>query len=1779
MAHPAEGASTATFHHDAPSGEPSANGAQDQGASDWSWGTSGWGWGDSWARQGWYRPYGYRNHWSWGSQAEWNRNSFESFRDLHGDGDDDQGQGSRSDDQLSHGSAGNEGEAWTGNRRASWTSSGAWTGEAATRASTTPSDGGTGQETSAFKGSFSEKMAVPSFDASSAGENLGVSARSYLRQVEAWTKVTRTPKNQQALLLYQHLAGRAWVESEELNVEELAGEGGLKVFKAWIAERYQEVEVSKIAESLTAFFRRLKRQPGQTIREFNSAFDRSHSRLLEIDCRLPEVARAWAYLSALGLNSSEELALLASVGNDYNTVKLQRAAVLHEKSLRPPWQPRKNFSVEGKGLGKGVKATYLTGIDEVDEGIDGNQDEDDDPIPEHEAILLHEAYVAQETAKSKYREVAKARGIDPRIMKDHRRAPEDEKGSVEDRLASAKARSYCAGCGRKGHWHKDASCPLNAHKQTGDQQAHVTSAVCEASVGSVVQVAYEVGDLGGAKLLAITDTACSKSVMGQRWLEDYTRLARASGIEVQFINAQDDFRFGASRLFRASYTASIAMEISGRCFVIRASVVDGEVPLLLSRKALSKLGMIYDIENHTATFKHLGVDHFKLLTTDNGHPAIQVSPKAFGNRKLPSPQEWADDEVRLFLSQSQYMAHTIHMTSDGASVESNSGVDDRGDSFPAGGPLGRMMRKLFYPKKINAVLNDMLCATPLNTDLFATWWGRTPISKDFWIETASAFIRVHVVPRKGFFDPSQWNTTQTTVKQDLLRSIGEIRSTSAVSCSSHHALQQVHDTWKDNLHAQHPVLWVGRTIFSRASDSGPCDPSPPSTWSDSSKHGIVVQPRGERVAHEQNPTPLEGHVHGNHGTPLVERRRDQAACPGEEEGYGGDIGHPQGFGVNEQIPAPGAVQEPRHRAPGEGNQWQLDLAHQGQLYPEQRGCRGDVRPSQRETLQGGPGELPPVGDSGSEGARTRRSESGLGELECVRSSLSPADGRVGLQSRGIGSGPTSTGHGVVDELGRGLLERADTHDEGDEREGRAVERSQGTDADHAEERSQGVSDKALLGSPQHRNSSDATGRAARSEIGSGGAHGETGSSQGQVRLVSSGDGHNEYESEAESLEGMQVSPGDIVLNAGPHRTSQDDHFFDCQENAVAEGQSSDEWSVECRARELLTKRDFSFGACERIVECVCKSAQATRKRKINEGTCSVALGAYSHGNHYGVISRTYQYWNVAKYLNAFMRFHGAKGQWSSLQLGYNCHVGPHIDAHNLSESVNWAISFGDFSKGRLWLECDPATKANDTVEIHEATLSDGTRAQGRLCDTRHCMTSFSPKTRHAVEDWSGIRCSIVAYTTRGIGVISRPERDVLRSCAFPLGRHEGSESWEKEHRIRPKKSIRKNLWKGARRASALLTLGFAAASSYVTENVPLGKPVEQVSLLEIGGSDLTYEILEAGFRTIEPLSWDDYLNSDRALNVHDTITSLKPQVLWFQGNGDDENPRVSNQIMNTADIQLSLEGSFVYQAKANDPFWECPGLKELLRDQPHFFQELNGDQILRVGLQHEAPLGDHADDVCDKHGVHVASHVEGVVPEHHGASAIHFDKSVPKHVQAALARLHQNLGHPKVEDMTRHLRYAGADEAVIKACKKMRCDVCARNQKTGCARPAVMPSLLDMNQLVSIDVFSVLDSQRVRHEFLSIIDHATTFHLVAELEGHSGDDFCRQFTQVWGNVFGAPGTISADLESGLQVGVAKYAEFHGSRLRSSAGQAHWQQGVIERHGLWYLGDPSEGDRR
>ena len=115
----------------------------------------------------------------------------------------------------------------------------------------TKSDSGTHDDADSVKsgrGRPSEKLIVPSFSGEDS-EDVGTSARSYLRQVEAWRRMTLLPAHQQGLVLYQHLSGKAWVAAEELNMDSLAADDGAQYLIKWVTNRYLDLEVTRIGKA------------------------------------------------------------------------------------------------------------------------------------------------------------------------------------------------------------------------------------------------------------------------------------------------------------------------------------------------------------------------------------------------------------------------------------------------------------------------------------------------------------------------------------------------------------------------------------------------------------------------------------------------------------------------------------------------------------------------------------------------------------------------------------------------------------------------------------------------------------------------------------------------------------------------------------------------------------------------------------------------------------------------------------------------------------------------------------------------------------------------------------------------------------------------------------------------------------------------------------------------------------------------------------------------------------------------------------------------------------------------------------------------------------------------------------------------------------------------------------------------------------------------------------------------------------------------------------------
>ena len=736
----------------------------------------------------------------------------------------------------------------------------------------------------------SEKMVVPTFGGTpNEGDELGATARSYLRQIAAWRKMTRLPVQQQALVLYQNLTNRAWVEAERLSVDKLASSEGIAYFEDWIKERYLDVQVTQIGRSLSEFFRKLRKKPGQSIRDYIGEFDRAHARLVECGCHLPDLASAWVFVDRMELEESSELNLLASVNNTYDLQKLQRAAIVHDRALRKPWESQKGDGKGGRWWKGRPQVAHITEDGDFNENEADPFGDEGEAMSEEIATELYETYMTHEAAKNKYREHNKLRGASPGALR----------RISEEKMRLAKARSFCAGCKRKGHWHRDAECPLNQgnHGKTTTPAATTTPSTTAGTSGTgqtgmgghknyqchVVHVTWDLGETPPKELNAITDTACSRSVAGAPWLERYLKVTAELGYKPQFLGGRESFKFGASKIFDSKYSVVIAFQMGDYVLQVRTAIVEGDVPLLLSKPTLGAMGMIYDVARNRANFTSLELCDFPLSATETGHPAIPFIPvQAFAGL----PQDWEANEPEIKISKSGAAYKGVweaHMTNFGIL-----GDPQHHEATPP--PLAYDQRlveinnyRIFYPKKLPPATRNMLLDRDFHEGSFLNWWKTTSISQDFWIEGPEHLVRVHVVPRRSFFSPMAWGTSDQGLKNDLLNALGYVRHIHGISCSMHRALNPVHGTWRDHDdQGCFPVLWIGRTVFSRSHMSK-------ATSRTSSEHGASTRaPEDQHMAHEQDGAARRGHALRIGSEPDLESRRDQvdhcgAPCSREGE--------------------------------------------------------------------------------------------------------------------------------------------------------------------------------------------------------------------------------------------------------------------------------------------------------------------------------------------------------------------------------------------------------------------------------------------------------------------------------------------------------------------------------------------------------------------------------------------------------------------------------------------------------------------------------------------------------------------------------------------------------------------------------------------------------------------------------------------------------------------------------------------------------------------------------
>ena len=141
---------------------------------------------------------------------------------------------------------------------------------------------------------------------------------------------------------------------------------------------------------------------------------------------------------------------------------------------------------------------------------------------------------------------------------------------------------------------------------TGNEVSHMSNLVAE------------------AQNCAVLDTACGSTVCGKDWFQSYTdQLSERDQVRVEQVGQKGcaSFKFGAGPVIFTEGTYQIPVHLAGKDVMLRTDVVDCEVPLLLSKSAMKKAGLVIDMNEDTAVIFDKTVP---LNTTSSGHYCIPL---------------------------------------------------------------------------------------------------------------------------------------------------------------------------------------------------------------------------------------------------------------------------------------------------------------------------------------------------------------------------------------------------------------------------------------------------------------------------------------------------------------------------------------------------------------------------------------------------------------------------------------------------------------------------------------------------------------------------------------------------------------------------------------------------------------------------------------------------------------------------------------------------------------------------------------------------------------------------------------------------------------------------------------------------------------------------------------------------------------------------------------------------------------------------------------------------
>ncbi len=410
-------------------------------------------------------------------------------------------------------------------------------------------------------------------------------------EISIWRLVTDLKPPKQGLALALTLTGDAKAKALEIDVADLSKDTGLDAVLEALDTLFK-TDTIDAAYAAYSDFDKFKKTEEMNMNEYIIQYERKYTKCVKFDMKLPDSVLAFKLLDNANLQQRDrQLILTAATDRTFGTMK---------SSLKR---------------------------------IFGDCGRISEPI----TIKEESAYMMKNYDRYRNRQ----RNTFPSGQQNRYQNTTPQKGT--NPIDKFGKRSRCMICQSTFHWikdcpHKEQEVKLTTSEQY-EEKCNLTLFTKEEETESQVLLTEALG-------CAVLDTACTKTVCGKKWLDNYVEnLENHQRKKVSMTDTNRKFRFGDGKKVHSIISASIPAKIGNTQCQIETEVVDADIPLLLSKDSLKRAKTQLNIQDDEASMFGEPVE---LQFTSSGHYCVKLQDDGTtGFDEVTSHSE--EDEQVMFL--------------------------------------------------------------------------------------------------------------------------------------------------------------------------------------------------------------------------------------------------------------------------------------------------------------------------------------------------------------------------------------------------------------------------------------------------------------------------------------------------------------------------------------------------------------------------------------------------------------------------------------------------------------------------------------------------------------------------------------------------------------------------------------------------------------------------------------------------------------------------------------------------------------------------------------------------------------------------------------------------------------------------------------------------------------------------------------------------------------------------------------------------------------------------